>query len=88
MKKNSGHKSDKTVTFRLEKKWETPWNAALQSTGLRKSELAREVFMEGFQRAVNKSLKKTEKKLERAKGFEPSTFTLATWGPARLCAGY
>ncbi len=46
--------------------------------GLNVSELVNEILKENLERAMNQKIAKLQKELERAKGFEPSTLTLAT----------
>ena len=48
-----------------------------RTMGVNISEVMNELMERGFDEVAKKKAVKTAKELERAKGFEPSTFTLA-----------
>ena len=75
----------KLIAFRPTKQEDEAFEKALQMLDIDRSELAREAFRQGYAPAFKAiaDRKKREaaaqlRMLERAKGFEPSTLTLAT----------
>jgi hypothetical protein len=46
--------------------------------GINVSEMLNEILRDNLERAMKSKIAKLQKELERAKGFEPSTLTLAT----------
>ena len=74
----------KLITFRPKADEDEAFEKGLEMLGVDRTELARESFRKGFAIAVKKIASRQKENavkrlmaLERAKGFEPSTFTLA-----------
>ena len=80
---NSEEKYGEVVSFRLAGADLATFLKSLDMLKVSRSALGREAFREGFHLAIQKIIEKRKheserlQKLERAKGFEPSTFTLA-----------
>jgi hypothetical protein len=90
------NKTDEVLSFRIEsidiKALETGLKMLnpAQAKRVKKSDLARKAFRRGLSLAMQEEIQlmeqeeKQRQELERAKGFEPSTFTLANCMPINL----